>query len=81
VTQFESLPYNDEAPVYKAFLSERVMAHPFSTGSINAGVHLHWAMPDALMHGEQQKDHDPRRKHGDPPAGSIRFHGCPTGGW
>ena len=77
VTQFESLPYNDEAPVYKAFLSERVMAHPFSTGSINAGVHLHWAMPDALMHGEQQKDHDPRRKHGDPPAGSIRFPRLP----
>ncbi|MGD0735475.1 MAG: hypothetical protein ABR976_10025 [Terracidiphilus sp.] len=77
MTQFQSLPFNDESPVHKPFLSERVMAHPFSTGSINAGVHLHWAMPDALMHGEQAKENEAGRKPGDPPAGAFRFPRLP----
>jgi hypothetical protein len=53
VASFQSLPYNDGSAQQTPFLSERVLAQPFSTDSAAQGVHLHWAMPDALMHGEQ----------------------------
>jgi hypothetical protein len=32
------------------------MSQPFVPGGLESGVHLHWAMPDRLMHGEQENE-------------------------
>jgi hypothetical protein len=53
VASFQSLPYNDGFAGHTPFLGERALAKPFATDSSAQGVHLRWAMPDALMHGEQ----------------------------
>jgi hypothetical protein len=53
---FTALPYLNQtgAPVNeRANLSEQVLPVPFQTASnpLPQGIHLHWALPDALAHG------------------------------
>jgi hypothetical protein len=57
VTNFDRLPYAGQSSP-SPFLGERAMAQPFNGGSAmgQPGIHLHWAMPDALMHGERKVD-------------------------
>jgi hypothetical protein len=78
VTSFQSLPYNDGSPQQTPFLSERALAQPFSTDSAAQGVHLHWAMPDALMHGEQvQKPAPSNVFRAEPQSLPLRFPRLP----
>src|SRR3954470_4591271 len=57
VTSFDRLPYAGQSSP-SPFLGERAMAQPFNGGTSvgQPGIHLHWAMPDALMHGERKVD-------------------------
>jgi hypothetical protein len=34
------------------YLGERLLPRPFDGESVPPGIHLHWALPDALAHGE-----------------------------
>ncbi len=76
VTNFQTLPYNKGAAAQKPFLSERVLAQPFSPGTVETGVHLHWAMPDALMHGEQTTSKTAANRGLEPQA-AMRFPRLP----
>jgi hypothetical protein len=57
VTSFDRLPYAGQTSP-QPFLGERAMSQPFDGGSSVGmpGIHLHWAMPDALMHGVRTVD-------------------------
>src|SRR5262245_36318994 len=53
---FSILPYlnDDGASVNtRAYVSEQVVPQPFAEvpSGLEPGVHLHWALPDALAHG------------------------------
>jgi hypothetical protein len=52
MTMFDQLPY-DPNGTQLPFVSEHALAQPFDGGNLtpNPGVHLHWAMPDALTRG------------------------------
>jgi hypothetical protein len=74
LTNFDELPYNNNPSRQKPFLSELVGAQPFASGSpLELGVHLHWAMPDGLMHGEQAGDAAPKAGVGEPASQAFRF--------
>jgi hypothetical protein len=78
ITSFQTLPYNDGSAEQTPFLSERVLAQPFSNDSAARGVHLHWAMPDALMHGEQAQTAAPSNVfHAEPTSSPLRFPRLP----
>src|SRR5690349_15706949 len=68
---FDTLPYRTSgggaANGDKAFRSDHVLPNPFDTASdyLEPGVHLHWALPDALTRGTIDKD------------GEMRFHQVP----
>lgn len=48
MTRFDALPYrNNGRPA--PFIAESALASPFDTTNAKIGVHIHWAMPDALM--------------------------------
>lgn len=59
--EFSQLPYLDSGWVpqnQKPPLSENLLQAPFeSETSLDAGVHLHWALPDALTHGYHHQEH------------------------
>lgn len=48
MTRFDALPYRDNGTP-APFNSESALASPFETTGAKAGIHIHWAMPDALM--------------------------------
>ncbi|MER7169408.1 hypothetical protein ABT336_25535 [Micromonospora sp. NPDC000207] len=54
-----------------AQISEEIVGRPFQddTAVLQAGVHLHWALPDALTRGRQRPDQ---------PAGTVRFPAVPN---
>jgi hypothetical protein len=64
LTSYHQLPYGDQANggdenfQETPFISETVLQQPFNSHltTVAPGVHLHWAMPDALMRGEQKDD-------------------------
>src|SRR5262249_2118802 len=58
VTSFDRLPYNQRGATPSPFLGERAVAKPFNGGTSvgDPGIRLHWAMPDALMHGVRKTD-------------------------
>ncbi|KIE05726.1 hypothetical protein NF27_DC00050 [Candidatus Jidaibacter acanthamoeba] len=56
---FSQLPYVDSSggwQNYKANISENILTNPFEDDqtSLEQGIHLHWALPDALTNGEAQ---------------------------
>jgi hypothetical protein len=58
---FTELPYNDgtrDVHSSTANLSENIIAVPFEDETLNlkAGIHLHWALPDALTRGTHSAD-------------------------
>lgn len=60
MADFSHLPYFDgkrDINPDVANLSEEILSQPFQDRSLQlkAGVHLHWALPDALTRGYQQK--------------------------
>jgi hypothetical protein len=60
MADFSRLPYfNGGCDVNPdvANLSEEILSQPFQDRSLQlkAGIHLHWALPDALTRGVQQK--------------------------
>jgi hypothetical protein len=78
VASFDLLPYDDGSAQQRPFLSEPILAQPFSTASAFPGVHLHWAMPDALMHGEQAKESTSHELfHLEPAASPLKFPKLP----
>lgn len=61
MTDYSKLPYRDRGSVINrdyAYLSETVLSPPFENLNLTlkAGIHLHWAMPDALTNGLAQAD-------------------------
>lgn len=81
LTHLQDLPYDgDGKPHTRPFLSESVVAKPGETEALNPhdyGVHLHWAMPDALMHGEQDTNGVTPRSAGEPLDAPVRFPHLP----
>src|SRR5438128_7043968 len=74
VTQFDRLPYAGQRE-QRPFLGESAVAQPFDGGSSVGvpGIHLHWAMPDGLMHGVRPVD-----SQGKPiPSAPIQFRKLP----
>lgn len=74
ITMFDQLPY-DPNGAQLPFVSEHALAQPFDGGSLvpNPGVHVHWAMPDALTRGTRPSDAE-----GNPVPGSApRFPALP----
>jgi hypothetical protein len=63
LTRFDLLPYGSQE-TQQPFNSEIALNGPFvetsdqagGTTSSQPGVHVHWAMPDALMHATREKD-------------------------
>ncbi len=56
MADFTRLPYFDGTRDVNsdiAYISEEIVTHPFQIPNLRlgAGVHLHWALPDALTHG------------------------------
>src|SRR5688572_25992030 len=54
---FTRLPYNngiEDVNTEFGFLSENIISHPFQNKNflIRPGVHLHWALPDALTNAQ-----------------------------
>jgi hypothetical protein len=48
----KGLPYHGDGKQSQvAAVSKQFHSPPFSSGSLGHGVHLHWALPDALTHG------------------------------
>src|SRR5450755_222953 len=63
MADFTLLPYvNSQRDVNNntANISEEILSQPFQNQNfdLKAGIHLHWALPDALSHGESVKDPD-----------------------
>ncbi|XWK89068.1 MAG: hypothetical protein U7127_03075 [Phormidium sp.] len=61
MTDYSKLPYRKSGKVINsqsAYLSETVLSLPFKNLnlSLNAGIHLHWLLPDALMTGKAESD-------------------------
>src|SRR5271169_6209474 len=61
MADFSRLPYCDgkrDLNPDVANLSEEILSQPFQDRSLQlkAGVHLHWALPDALTRGVQQRN-------------------------
>ncbi len=59
LTDFSRLPYSTslhDVNADIANLSEEVVRAPFQETQLNAGIHLHWALPDALTRAEQRGD-------------------------
>jgi hypothetical protein len=68
---FSTLPYldaNGQSVNSKAYISEQVTPQPFDTNAdgLGPGVHLHWALPDALAHGVSDAD------------GNVQFRSAPN---
>jgi hypothetical protein len=62
-SDFSVLPYVDaQGTPHKVGpnISDAVLAKPFSPAAdpLSTGVHLHWALPDALTHGQHDTDTD-----------------------
>lgn len=60
---FERMPYvvnGKDIAADDAFLGSAISAEPFEdkTLHLQKGIHLHWALPDALTHGKQNDDDD-----------------------
>jgi len=62
MTDYRNLPYFDKANILKnsdkAYISNSVLSPPFENLNLTlkAGIHLHWAMPDALTNGIAKAD-------------------------
>jgi WD40 repeat protein len=61
MVDFSKLPYRDDEKNHNAgtaYLSEEIVSHPFQDKSLRLeeGVHLHWALPDALTQGVNTRD-------------------------
>ncbi|MDX2475766.1 MAG: WD40 repeat domain-containing protein [Gammaproteobacteria bacterium] len=61
MVDFSKLPYHDDKKNHKAgtaYLSEEIVSHPFRDKHLRLeqGVHLHWALPDALTQGVNTED-------------------------
>lgn len=62
MTDYRNLPYSDKANILKnsdkAYISSSVLSPPFENLNLTlgAGIHLHWAMPDALTEGKATVD-------------------------
>ncbi|MFT6373208.1 MAG: hypothetical protein ACJAZT_001967, partial [Gammaproteobacteria bacterium] len=61
MVDFSKLPYRDDEKNHNAgtaYLSEEIVSHPFRDKNLRLekGVHLHWALPDALTQGVNTKD-------------------------
>lgn len=61
MADFARLPYfNSQRDVNfnTANISEEILSQPFQDQNfdLKAGIHLHWALPDALSHGDNVKD-------------------------
>lgn len=61
-TDFRRLPYfdgNRDVNTNTAYISEEVVSQPFQNQNLHlaAGIHLHWALPDALTKGTQTNGH------------------------
>lgn len=81
LTHLEDLPYAGDGYQYtRPFLSESVISKPLHAEALDPqdhGVHLHWAMPDALMHGEQEASEAKPRLAGKQSSGAVRFPRLP----
>ncbi|WP_329101110.1 hypothetical protein OG792_20170 [Micromonospora sp. NBC_01699] len=71
---YSRLPYFDGTRDQNsdvAQISEEIVGRPFQdeTAVLQAGVHLHWALPDALTRGRQRPDQ---------PAGTVAFPAVPN---
>lgn len=71
---YSRLPYFDGTRDQNgdvAQISEEIVGRPFQdeTAVLRAGVHLHWALPDALTRGRQRPDQ---------PAGTVAFPAVPN---
>jgi hypothetical protein len=62
MTDYSKLPYRDQKSNVKnndkAYISSSVLSPPFENLNLRlkAGIHLHWAMPDALTNGIAKAD-------------------------
>ena len=61
MADFTSLPYSDGTGDFNpdiAYISEEIVSKPFQNENLflKAGIHLHWALPDALTNGTQNSD-------------------------
>lgn len=73
LADFSKLPYvgrDRDVGAERAYISEDIVTAPFADGQVLApGLHLHWALPDALT-----RSHDTRHKKDD----RISFPAVPT---
>ncbi|NEO82328.1 hypothetical protein [Moorena sp. SIO4G3] len=60
MTDYSELPYWDQRPVNNdnPYISDTVLSPPFVNLNLNLkpGIHLHWALPDALTQGQVEDD-------------------------
>jgi hypothetical protein len=61
MTNYSKLPYRKPGSIIQkepVYLSESVLSPPFSNLNLTleAGIHLHWILPDALMTGKAESD-------------------------
>ncbi|MFN0086712.1 MAG: hypothetical protein ACKVX9_15085 [Blastocatellia bacterium] len=61
MADFSRLPYSNsqrDVNFDAANISEEILSQPFQNRNfdLKAGIHLHWALPDALCHGENVRD-------------------------
>jgi hypothetical protein len=88
MADFSRLPYFDgkrDINPDVANLSEEILSQPFEDRGLQlqAGVHLHWALPDALTRGFQPRnktanEHQDEHEHGNENERSISFPPVPN---
>ena len=66
MTDYSKLPYYQGRELVNrgsAYLSETVLSKPFKQTNLTlkAGIHLHWALPDALTNGTVREGDEDRR--------------------
>ena len=75
MADFSRLPYHDGKKQLDvnpdiAYVSEEIVSHPFQDQGfhLKRGVHLHWALPDAINAGRKHREAESwrqdREKHG-----------------
>ena len=61
MADFSRLPYTDGKELYNEnvpYVSDSILSDPLGQASLvlKKGIHLHWALPDALAKGTQNED-------------------------